>query len=85
MTNICQQITAQLEAYHTLGALKAAVHEWLSASDGSLNAFEKALEAHRYYDRDLAGTDDEHSWQCGEINEFLQLQPLTQEEMIQRS
>lgn len=57
MTDIRQQITTQVEAYHTLEALKAAVQDWVSGSDGSLDAFEKALEAHRNDEYDLTSDD----------------------------
>jgi hypothetical protein len=56
MTDIRQQIAMQLEGY-PLEALKAAVQEWVSASDGSFDAFEKSLEAHRNDGYDLTSDD----------------------------
>jgi hypothetical protein len=50
MADVRQQITSQLEAYQNLELLKAAVRQWVNASDGSLDALEKALEAHQEED-----------------------------------
>lgn len=85
MTDIRQQITIQLEAYHTLEALKAAVQDWVSASDGSLDAFEKALAAHRDDDADFPGVGDAENWEWGEIDQSLQFTSLIEQEMIQKS
>ena len=57
MTDVRQQIASQLEAYHSLEALKAAVQDWITASDCSLDAFEKALEAHQ--EDDFSFTDED--------------------------
>lgn len=57
MTDLRQQIASQISAYHTLDAVKAAVQEWASASDGSLDALEKALSAHRDDEYELTEDD----------------------------
>jgi hypothetical protein len=47
MTDIRQQIAAQLDAYSDLQALKAAVWEWVDTSDGNLADLEKVLGSHQ--------------------------------------
>lgn len=59
MTNLSQQIATQINAYHSLDAVKAAVQEWASVSDGSLDALGRALAAHR--DDEFELTEDD--WQ----------------------
>jgi hypothetical protein len=72
MTDIRQQISEQLSSYQNLGALKAAIEDWL-ASDGSFSALQQALQAHR----------DRYRW--GEIDEHLQFVPLSDPEMVAKS
>jgi hypothetical protein len=48
MTDIRQKILNHLEAFENLDELKAAILDWLNESDGSLNAFNDALEAQRF-------------------------------------
>ncbi|MHC5595631.1 MAG: hypothetical protein ACYTXC_06635 [Nostoc sp.] len=67
MTDIRQQIVAQLDAYSTLEGLKAAVREWINTSDASLDTLKKVLETHLDEDYDLNSED----WQQ------LQKQDLT--------
>ncbi|BCL34372.1 hypothetical protein [Nostoc sp. MS1] len=57
MTDILQQIAAQLDAYSNLEALKAAFQEWINTSDGNLDALKKALEAHFNENYDLNSND----------------------------
>jgi hypothetical protein len=57
MTNILQQIAIQLDAYSNLEALKAAFKEWISTSDGNLDALKKALEAHVEGNYELSDDD----------------------------
>jgi hypothetical protein len=57
MTDIRQQITTKLDDFNTLEALKAAVREWISTSDGSLDALKKSLLAHSDDDYDLSNEE----------------------------
>lgn len=83
MTDIREQIAEQLAAYRHLGALKAALQDWL-ASDGSFDALEAALEAHH----DDVDADDEitrTAYQWGEIDATNEFVPLTEQQMVEKS
>jgi hypothetical protein len=75
MTDIRQHIAEQLVAYHSLGALKAAIQDWL-ASDGSFDAFDAALEAHH-------AQPDSYQW--GEIDDRQEFVLLSEQQMVQKS